>query len=314
MIQPHRHVAGCADDHAQHAGLYQPAADRLNDRVAAARIAGKPLRKSGERGGFLRHAPRQRGGFHHLREDRLVESCDFDQCIAPAAIFGIEKARAGSIGYIHQQFARHAEADVILRALEDLHAAEVFGFFIAQPQNFAAGVAGQHPVVGVGQQSFHAARTFGDPVALLLRALIAPQDGGTDYVVIRIQRHKTVHLSGIGKPQNIRGIDVCLFQNHLQTAHNALPPVLRILLRPIGLGRVEGIFLCRGCDYLSGFINHDAFCAGGSNVQTDQIFHGIDAPLFFVLSLGQAGNFAKIQLVFFMVNQPHDIAPVAERG
>ena len=196
MIDAHGYIAGGADDDAQDAGLNQARAGRLNDGITAARVAGESCRQTGEGGDLLRDGTRVSGGFNHVREDAHIQSRNLgDQLGRPDAVAGIEKARAGSIRYIHQLLAGHAEADVILGTKEALHAGEVFRLHLAKPEDLAAGIAGEHGVVRVSKQRLATTGLLCDPVALLLGALIAPENGGTNHLVVLIQRNKAVHLS-----------------------------------------------------------------------------------------------------------------------
>ena len=211
-----------------------------------------------------------------LGEDGLVQPGQFDQAVGPPAVAHVKEARAGGVGHVDAQCAGHAVADVVLGADEQLHPREVVRLLLPEPQDLAAGVAGQHLVVGVGQKALQPAGLLGNPVALGLGPLVAPQYGGADDLVVLIQRHQAVHLTGIADARDVLGLHAGLGQYDLQPAHAGVPPVLGVLLRPAGLGGIERVLLGGGCDDLPLVVHDDALRAGGADIQTDQVFlaHG----------------------------------------
>ena len=266
----HRNIAAGSDDHAQHAGLHQPRARGLNHRVAAARVHVQSLGQSRFRGSLRRYAARERGRFHRFRENRLVQPGERNQSVGPHAVLRVKEAGAGRFGHVGQHPPRQPEADVILRAAENLHPREILRLLVAQPEKLAAGIAGEHAVIRVAQKSFHAARAPGNPVALLLRALVAPQNRGTNHAHFSVQRHKTVHLAGERHAANVLRVRARLRQHGSNAVRRTAPPVLRVLLRPAGTGRGKRILPCRRGDHPPRLVGKQALRAGRSNVKTDQ--------------------------------------------
>ena len=283
-IQRHGDVAGRADDHAHHAGLDQPRARGLNDGVAAAGVDRQALGQARFLGAGAGDAAGEVGRFKHIREDGLVKPGQGDEVVGPDALAGVEKARARGVGGIDGHLAADLEADIVLGADEARHLRKQLRLLFLEPDELAAGVTGQHLVVGVGEQAGEAAGLFGDPVALLLRAAVAPEDGGADDVQVLIQRHQTVHLAGKADPGDLVFRHVGLGEDDLQAAHHRVPPVLRILFGPAGLGGGEGVLLRGGGQYRALVVHEDALRAGGADVQTDQVF-ACHAFHPFVLSL-----------------------------
>ena len=293
-VQRHGDVAGRADDHAHHAGLDQPRARGLDDGVAAAGVDRQALGQARFLSAGAGDAAGEVGRFEHIRENGLVKAGQGDEVVGPDALAGIEEARARGVGGVDGQLAADLQADVVLGADEARHLREQFRLLFLEPDEFAAGVAGQHLVVGVGEQAGEAAGLFGDPIALFLRAAVAPEDGGADDVQILIQRHQAVHLAGKADAGDLVLGHVGLGEDDLQAAHHRVPPVLGVLLRPAGLGGGERVFLRGGSQHRALVVHEDALRAGGADVQTDEVF-ACHAFHPFVVSSGLTLIFLKLR-------------------
>lgn len=71
--------------------------------------------------------------------------------------------------------------------------------------------------------------------------LVAPDDGGTDDLIVLIEHYQSVHLTRKSDAADLRRIDGS-FCDHLADSHfGRLPPVARILFRPAVEGCIEGI-------------------------------------------------------------------------
>ena len=115
-------------------------------------------------------------------------------------------------------------------------------------------------------------------------ALVCPDDSVPHRLSVLIHRHHTVHLAGKADAGDLILGHVGLGEDDLQAAHHRVPPVLRVLLGPAGLGGGEGVLLRGGGQYRALVVHEDALRAGGADVQTDQVF-ACHAFHPFVLSL-----------------------------
>ena len=286
-VERHGDVARRANHHAQRTGAHQPRAGRLDHGVAAAKVDRQPLGQSRLVRRRARHAPGQLGGLVRRRKDRAVQPGQRDQRLVPPARARVEESGAGGVGDVGGDLAGQAEADVVLRTAKYRHPGEVLRLLIAQPEDLAAGIASEHPVVRVRKQAGQSAGALGDPIALLLRALVAPEHGRADDAQVAVERHQPVHLSGKAQSGDGGPVDRRAGQNRAQAAHDAAVPVGGILLRPAGARRGEGVFLRGRCEHGAGFVHGDALRAGGSDVEADQqlLAHGGTPQIDYFLCL-----------------------------
>ena len=100
-------------------------------------------------------------------------------------------------------------------------------------------------------------------------ALIAPQDGGTDYLIVGVQEDRTVHLPGQPDAGNLRRIDLRVGEHAPHAFHRGLPPVRRFLLRPQRVRGGQGIFFRRAGHFAARHVHQQRFGAAGTDVYTE---------------------------------------------
>ena len=91
-------------------------------------------------------------------------------------------------------FAAQAEADIIFR---QKHAAKMFPEFrlvVAHPEELCEGEVGQRWIAGE-LDDFALAELRVQPVALRLRALVAPDQRGPEHFVSFVEQNGAVHLT-----------------------------------------------------------------------------------------------------------------------
>ena len=97
----------------------------------------------------------------------------------------------------------------------------------------------QHAVLYELEQALQAARLRGDFVAMGRRALVAPEDRGTQHVVVFVERDQAVHLAA--QPDALHRAPVRQAREHFR--HGLVrraPPVLGVLLGPAGRRLITG--------------------------------------------------------------------------
>jgi hypothetical protein len=75
---------------------------------------------------------------------------------------------------------------------------------VAHPDDLGRGEAGQHRVGGLGDKSFQA-DGLRDVIALLLRALVAPQNRGAQRLAALVEQDQAVHLARKPDARNLVG-------------------------------------------------------------------------------------------------------------
>ena len=107
----------------------------------------------------------------------------------------IKKQSPGSIGNVGGKFPRQTEPDEILGEQEMRDALEELGLVIANPEDFGRAKAGERGIGNILDELLRP-HLFGDPIALRLAALIAPNEGGAKHRESLVKQHDAVHLSG----------------------------------------------------------------------------------------------------------------------
>src|SRR5437867_2758177 len=109
---------------------------------------------------------------------------------------------------------------------------------LADPQQLGKGEAGQRRVCREFNQ-LRGTDLLGDLFALLLRALIAPDDRRPQHFAAVIQQNGAMHLPREANASNgVRGYSSS-GESRTECVTSCAPPVARILLRPIDFSRSE---------------------------------------------------------------------------
>ena len=146
-------------------------------------------------------------------------------------------ARAGLVrGEVAGQLVAH-----IVFGQEDLtHAAVELRLVVLHPQNFGRGEAGERVVAGDAHEVLFA-QPQAHIIALLARALVVPENGRPQRFAVTVQQHQPVHLAAHAHRGDLRRVNAGLVQRRPQTLHRAIPPQVRVLFAPEGMGCLERI-------------------------------------------------------------------------
>jgi len=97
--------------------------------------------------------------------------------------------------HVHGELTGEAVADIVLGTEDVGDADEDFGLVLADPKELGEGEVGQGGVAGELDEAVEA-DLFGEPVALGLGALIAPDEGGAEDFACGVEHDAAVHLAG----------------------------------------------------------------------------------------------------------------------
>ena len=111
----------------------------------------------------------------------------------------------------------------------------VLRFVVAHPERLSEREVGERRIASQLDQAIDPER-MGKLSHLRLSALIAPDNGGADDLVLLIQQNSAVHLAGEADASDIIFADAGLLQYVAYRELAGLPPVLRILVGPGGVG------------------------------------------------------------------------------
>jgi hypothetical protein len=151
-------------------------------------------------------------------------------------------------------------------------------FVLAHPHDLGRGEAGQHLIAGQLQQPIESAHLLGDRCALFTRALIVPQNGGTQNVIGSIEHDQAVHLPRQSDRGHFVARSIGFAQCSCDAGNRALPPIGRILLRPQRLRRRERIFGRVRGDYRAALVDQQRFRAGRGDIDAEKECHERTPP------------------------------------
>src|SRR5947209_2395133 len=115
--------------------------------------------------------------------------------VRPAAVRHVKHQSAGSVGHVHRMFAGEPEADIVLGQKHPTESPPNLWFIVPHPQQFSQSEIRQRGVTGELDNPL-LTYLLVQPIALRLRALIAPDKRRPEYLVIFVEQHGPMHLSG----------------------------------------------------------------------------------------------------------------------
>ena len=114
---------------------------------------------------------------------------------------------------------------------------EYFGFMRAQPPQLGRGEAGHGQVAGdLGNFGYGGSQGHAGSAA----AAIVPQNRRAQYLVLRVQQHRAMHLARQTDGAHRRQIDPVAGGQLVHDRFQCTPPAVRILLGPQGLRLLHG--------------------------------------------------------------------------
>ena len=157
-------------------------------------------------------------------------------------MWDIEELHAARVGDLRRVLARHAEADVILRQEDVAATTIVLRLMVADPENLRGREARQSRIRRDLDEAL-AADALRDFFALLARALVAPDDGRADDLIVRIEHDEAVHLPREADALDVLWVDTRFLDDITNRFFHGMIPISRFLLCPTILWLIEWIFL-----------------------------------------------------------------------
>ena len=268
------HLVRMGEDHAggsqggeRTPGAHHAGADGGGGVIARAAHHGRAGGKAGGlRGGGADDAGHL-AGFVHFAQQAGIDVQGIEDFFAPPAVGHVQQVHARGVGHLRGEFAGQFIPDVVLGQQDMAALAIDFRLVFPHPENLARREAGQGGVCRDGNQAV-AAQPFGDFVALLLRAAVAPEDGAAQDLAVFVQHHQPVHLAGQAHALDVPGINAAGLDHRADGLTHRAPPIARLLLRPAVLGLIKRIFHRGFGQSLACFVKQDGFGAGGANIDT----------------------------------------------
>jgi len=254
-----------ADRECDDAGLHRADAGRLGGLVAAAADHGRPGLQTGLARCVAAHDAGDLRAFVHGREPFRRDIQRAQHLFGPFAPGDVKQHRARRPGQIGRVAAGELEADVVFRQQDVRDPRVDVRLVLAHPQDLGGGEAGQGAVSGELDEPL---LTDGgvDLVALGLRALVVPQDRRAQHLAALVQADQPVHLPRQADAAHPAGGQVGLPQRLADSAHDSVPPLLRILLDPVRARRLVAVADLALAPQIAGHIEHHAFAALGADV------------------------------------------------
>jgi hypothetical protein len=107
---------------------------------------------------------------------------------------------------------------------------------------------------------------------LRIRADIAPDERGTDYLTMFVEHDGAVHLPGETDAGNFIGAEAGLLDRFRNGYAAGAPPVVGMLLGPTDLGRGEGsVIFGRGRNDVTVLIDDQGTCTAGSDIDAENV-------------------------------------------
>ena len=182
----------------------------------------------------------------------------------------VEQQHTGSVGVIAGVDAGELIGQIVLREHDLRDSPEILRLVFPHPEKLRRGEAGKG---NVGRQRGEPVLAHGvvEIIDFLGSSAVVPQDRRTDDAVACVQRDKAVHLPARADARNLA--EVKPLHQLGNPACDCVPPVLRALLRPAGVGEQERILsgdriqnrailrnkqqLARGCAEINANVIHN---------------------------------------------------------
>ena len=156
--------------------------------------------------------------------------------------------------------------DIILRQHDLGDFPVILRLILPHPENFGSGKAGKGDIGRQGGQLVLADCLI-QVVHLLGGSAVVPENRGTNYIIILVQHHQTVHLAAAADTGNLPAVKAA--QQLGDALHDGLSPVLWILLAPAGLGEFQWVFLGNHIFDFSLRVHQQQLDGGGAQVYTN---------------------------------------------
>ena len=215
------------------------------------------------------------GRFEGFGQDFRINLQRTEHFGRPPAMGDIKKQSPGSVGNIGGEFPRQAIADEILGKQEVSNALEDLGLIVANPKHFGGAETGKRRVGNVLNKLCRS-HLVGDPIALRLAALIAPDQRGAQHRPGFVEQHHAVHLPGKSHRGNFRAFYAGLLEGGADGHQCRLPPVFRVLFSPTRPVHAHGLVVAGGCSHhVPVRSNNHGARARGPHIDSHHVSHKI---------------------------------------
>lgn len=156
---------------------------------------------------------------------------------------------AGSVRDVDGGFAREAQADVVLRQHDFANALPILRFVLADPEKFGERKVCEWGIAGQLDKEVEANGAL-ELLGLRFGALITPDEGWADDLVVLIKQDSAMHLAGETDGGDGIGGESGGMKRFAHRDGGSAPPVERILFCPAWLraGELSVLFGARGED------------------------------------------------------------------
>ena len=199
----------------------------------------------------------------------LVDIAGLEHPRRPAAPGDIKQQHARGVGHLGDLLAGQSPAQIVLGQQHRADPLPQLGLMALDPEQLGGGESDQGAIAGLLDDAGELPVQGG---AFRCAAPIVPQDGRAHHRARAIEQGGAVHLAadadaldGLGRP----------FPDHLaHRGHQALPPMLRILLAPQRLGCAERVGCGGAGDDRPVAIDQHGLASRGSQVDAEDC-HGV---------------------------------------
>jgi len=202
------------------------------------------------------------------RHLRFRDAAHVQHLPRPAPVRHVEQEHPARVRIVAGVHAGELVDDIVLRQHDLRDAVEQLRLVLFHPQQLRRGEAGERDVRGQLRELFPA-NVLVEPIRLIRRAPVVPQDRGAEHVVIFIQRDQTVHLPADADAGDLRG--VVPVQQRREPLRDGVPPVRGRLLRPAGVREGERILARDGVEDIPRLIHEQQLHRRGAEVYPDVV-------------------------------------------
>jgi len=209
----------------------------------------------------------------HRRQEVGVDSQPAEQPAVPVTRLHVEQQRAGRVAHLRGVLTCQPQPDVVLRQQHLERALEDARIMPADPEDLRRREARQRDVVDHADEPGPPAGEALDFLALGRRPLVVPQQGGAQRLPGAVHEDAAVHLTAEPDAGDLGRTDAGLPADVADAADDGPPPVVRVLLRPAGPRRVDGVFRARRGQNLALRVAEQRFRGGCADVDPEQKRH-----------------------------------------
>jgi len=192
--------------------------------------------------------------------------------LAPGTAGYVEQGGARGVGHLRGVDAGQPVPNVVLGQQHLRRSSKNIRFVLACPDDLGRRESRQRGIQSQFQEPL-AANRIHNPGALRSGALVIPHDARAQHAALRVQQDHAMHLSGQAQPRQFVPADAAAPQYLLNALYSSLPPVLGILLRPLGPRGRHGVLDGGALDDTAALIDEQRFGASGADIDAYEVGH-----------------------------------------